>query len=561
MDSSLRPPWQDRLSTDTTVEKAQVEVLSLTVPGLTLLAHPDPQRTGERVVLRALVSGREALLSRMEPQFAAPAGGGPWRPLADPHLSRRPLLLAPAPQGGVRLSTAGSPTPVLAGGEPLGEDHAFSAQDLASGVVLMLASRIVLLLHRFLPHPDTDTPSFGLIGESDAIREVRRRIRQVADLDLPVLLRGETGTGKELLAQAIHQASRRRDRPYYAINMGAVPASLAAAELFGAAKGAFTGADRKRRGYFSLAHGGTLFLDEIGEVAPEIQPLLLRALENGEIQPVGAEETVRVDVRTIAATDANLEAEIAAGKFRAPLLHRLSGYPIRLPPLRERRDDVARLFFFFLRQELEAVGESHRLDDPGPGGRPWLPAPFVARLAAADWPGNVRQLRNVARQLVVDSRGFEVAQVSSQLDRLLDTAEFRRPRRDRRQGGDSTSSAASAAAAASAASPKAERSRSPMEVSEDELVAALKANRWHPGATARQLGISRPALYTLIDGCPRTRKAADLTREEIEHAAARSGGHLSAMVDLLEVSEDGLKRQMRKLGLQLPAVSPPERHG
>jgi len=557
------PPWQDRLGTDTTVEKAQVEVLSLTVPGLTILGHPDPQRTGERVVLRALVSGREALLSRMEPRFAAPTGEGAWRPLADPHLSRRPMLLAPAPLGGVRLSAAGSPTPVLAGGLPLGEDVSFSARDLASGVVLMLASRIVLLLHRFLPHPDTDTPSFGLIGESDAIREVRRQIRQVADLDLPVLLRGETGTGKELLAQAIHQASRRRDQPYYAINMGAVPGSLAAAELFGAAKGAFTGADRKRRGYFSLAHGGTLFLDEIGEVAPEIQPLLLRALENGEIQPVGVEETVRVDVRTIAATDADLEAEIAAGKFRAPLLHRLSGYPIRLPPLRERRDDVARLFLHFLRQELAAVGESHRLDDLGPGGRPWLPAPFVARLAAADWPGNVRQLRNVARQLVVDSRGFEVAQVSSQLDRLLDTAEFRRPRRDRRQAGSSevpsisAISAASAISGASAASPKGERSRSPMEVSADELVAALKANRWHPGATARQLGISRPALYALIDGCPRTRKAVDLSREEIEQAAARSGGRLAAMVDLLEVSEDGLKRQMKKLGIRLPAASPP----
>jgi len=201
MDSSLMPPWQDRLGTDTTVEKAQVEVLSLTVPGLTLLGHPDPQRTGERVVLRALVSGREALLSRIEPQFAAPTGEGPWRPLADPHLSRRPLLLAPAPLGGVRLSAAGSPTPVLAGGLPLGEDRSFSARDLASGVVLLLASRIVLLLHRFLPHPDVDTPSFGLIGESDAIREVRRQIRQVADLDLPVLLRGEPVKELEIIRE------------------------------------------------------------------------------------------------------------------------------------------------------------------------------------------------------------------------------------------------------------------------------------------------------------------------------------------------------------------------
>jgi two-component system nitrogen regulation response regulator GlnG len=539
MDTPWRSPWQERLGADTTRDSSQYEALNPTVPGLTILGHPDPQRIGERAALPALAAGREAPLSRVEPKFTAP-GGGLLRPLADPHLSRRPLLLSPAPEGGVWLSDGGSPTSVLAGGEPLVGNLSFSARDLAAGIVLMLANRVVLLLHRFLPSPDRDVPPYGLVGESDAILEVRRQIRQVADLDLPVLLRGETGTGKELVAQAIHQASRRRDRPYYALNMGAVPASLAAAELFGAAKGAFTGADRRRRGYFSLAHGGTLFLDEIGEVPPEIQPLLLRALENGEIQPVGAEETVRVDVRTLAATDSDLEAAIAAGKFRAPLLHRLSGYAIRVPPLRERRDDIGRLFVHFLRQELATVGEGHRLDDPGPDAKPWLPAPFLARLASADWPGNVRQLRNAVRQLVVDSRGSATARISPQLDPLLDTSEFRRPE---------------VPPAAAAPSPPAEPGRSPMEVSEDELIAALRANRWHPGATARQLGISRPALYTLIDRCPRTRKAADLTREEIEKAAARCGGRIAEMVEVLEVSEDGLKKRMKKLGVQIPASS------
>jgi len=543
MDTPSRLSWQERLSADTEQEKLQDELLRLTAPGLTILSHPDPQRTGERAALLALVSDGEALLSRAEPTFGPP-GGGTGRPLADPHLSRRPLLISPAQEGGVVLSAAGSPTQVIAGGEPLGEGRSFSARELAAGIVLLLANRIVLLLHRFVPQSDPGIPSFGLVGESDAIREVRQQIRQVADLDLPVLLRGETGTGKELVAQAIHRASRRRDRPYYALNMGAVPASLAAAELFGAAKGAYTGADRKRRGYFSLAHGGTIFLDEIGEVPPEIQPLLLRALENGEIQPVGAEEPVRVDVRTIAATDSDLEAAIAAGTFRSPLLHRLSGYQIRLPPLRQRRDDIGRLFLHFLRQELEAIGEGFRLDDPGPDARPWLPAPFVARLAAAGWPGNIRQLRNVARQLVVDSRGFAVAQISSQLDELLDSSEWRRPK---------------APAAAEPSSPPPERHRSPMEVSEEELLSALRANRWHPGATARQLRISRPALYLLIDSCPHTRKAADLSREEIEQAAARCGGRITEMVEILEVSEDGLKRKMKKLGL--PASSNTEQNG
>src|SRR6185436_13729067 len=185
-------------------------------------------------------------------------------------------------------------------------------------------------------------------------------------------LRGETGTGKELLARAIHQASSRRAAPYFALNMAAIPASLAAAELFGAAKGAFTGADRRRVGYFGRAQGGTLFLDEIGELPADLQPLLLRVLENGEIQPVGGEETLRVDVRILAATDANLESAIEEGRFRAPLFHRLSGYELRLPSLRERRDDIGRLFIHFLRQELAALGEADRLADPGPEGRPWL---------------------------------------------------------------------------------------------------------------------------------------------------------------------------------------------
>jgi two-component system, NtrC family, nitrogen regulation response regulator GlnG len=546
MDFPLRPRWQDRLGTDTTQEKVQDELRSLTVPGLTVLGHPDLQRIGERAALLELGSDAESLLSRGEPRFAQP-GSGSGLPLADPHLSRQPLRLSPAPDGGVALSSAGSPTRVVAGGRLLGESRVFSARELDAGIVLLLANRIVLLLHRFVPQPDAGTPSFGLVGESDAIREVRRQIRQVAFLDLPVLLRGETGTGKELVAQAIHQASRRHDRPYYAINMGAVPAALAAAELFGAAKGAYTGADRRRRGYFSLAHGGTLFLDEIGEVPQEVQPLLLRALENREIQPVGAEETVRVDVRTIAATDSDLEAASAAGSFRSPLLHRLSGYQIRLPSLRERRDDIGRLFLHFLRQELEAVGESCRLNDPGPDSRPWLPAPFIARLAAADWPGNVRQLRNLARQLVVDSRGFAVAQVSSRLDELLDTSEAGRPKAE--------------VAAEPPPSPGPERRRSPLEVTEDELLAALRANRWHPGATARQLRISRPALYALIDSCPRARKAADLGAEEIAQAAARCAGRIAEMAEILEVSADGLKRKIRKLGLVLPAASNPSRNG
>jgi len=536
-----------RLETDTRPEGERRVEASPSVLGLTIVGHPDLRRIGERAPLLATDEGRETLLSRLEPTFAPP-GGGRRYPLADPYLSRRPLFLAPAPHGGVRLSSRGNSASVIVAGEPLVDDRAFSSEEIAAGVVLLLSQRVVLLLHRFQPTPEPDLPSYGLIGESDAMLAVRRQIRQVADLELPVLLRGESGTGKEIVARALHQASRRCDRPYFAVNLAAVPAALAAAELFGAAKGAFTGADRKRQGYFSLAQGGTLFLDEIGEVTPEVQPLLLRVLESGEIQPVGAEVPVRVDVRTIAATDADLEAAIAGGHFRAPLLYRLSGYQICLPPLRERRDDIARLFLHFLRQELAAIGEGNHLDDAEREAGPWLPASFLARLASGAWPGNVRQLRNVARQLAVESRGFPAAQISPQLAELpLDSPRGGRPK---------VPPAEPAEVPPPPGSPlPAERRRSPMEVSDAELVAALRAHRWHPGATARQLGISRPALYTLIDACSSTRKAADLGPEEIERAAAASGGHIAAMVDLLEVSEEGLKRQIKRLGIDLPTPS------
>lgn len=529
--------WRD---TDTRTGSDRQETACSLVPGLTILAHTEIRRIGERVALLGLASGREEAISRLEPSFSAP--GEPWRrPLADPHVSRRPLWLLPEGGGGVRLACRDSSISVIADGEPVRGERLFTGREIERGVVLLLANRVTLLLHRLRPVSEPSLPRYGLVGESEPILDICRQIRQVADLEVPVLLRGETGTGKELLAQAIHQASARRTRPYLAVNMGAIPPSLAAAELFGAAKGAYTGADQKRRGFFSRADGGTLFLDEIGEVPAEVQPLLLRVLENGEIQPVGTEQIQRVDVRTIAATDSDLEAAIASGRFRAPLLHRLSGYEIRIPPLRQRRDDIGRLLLHFLRQELEAMGEAHRLDPSA--GRPWLRASLVARLALYDWPGNVRQLRNVARAIAVESRGSAEARMGAQIERLLVPFPNETPP-------PVTAAVPVPEPAPGPSRAPARRRRSPQEVSDEELVAALRANRWEPGATAEHLGISRAALYLLIDACPLTRKASDLERGEIAQALLRSGGRLAEAAAELEVSEEGLKRQMKKLGLR-----------
>jgi two-component system nitrogen regulation response regulator GlnG len=273
--------------------------------------------------------------------------------------------------------------------------------------------------------------------------------------------------------------------------------------------------------------------------------MLLRVLETGEVQRIGSPDSQRVDVRLIAATDADLKRAIAEGRFRAPLLHRLSGYEIVLSPLRERREDFGRLLFHFLREELRSIGEESRLDPPASATAPsWIPASIVARLARYSWPGNVRQLRNAARQIVIDSRNHPTVQVGPLIDRLLKEATEPEsppitdpspppigPGLPGRRRGPLTAY------------------RNTAEVSEAELLAALRANRWELKSTAAQLGISRPALYQMIEKNPRIRKAADLSRAELLETRELCGGELEAMVDQLEVSKQGLLQRMRQLGI------------
>jgi two-component system nitrogen regulation response regulator GlnG len=491
-------------------------------PGLTVLYHPDLRRVGERALLSEVAAGRSERLSRLEPLFAAPAAGASAAPLAHRRLSRQPLILA-AYADGIVLRTDGHPTPVEADGQKVSGERLFGAGEIERGVVLLLAGRVVLLLHRLDPYIDPALPRFGMVGEHPAMAALRRSLQQAAGAAVPVLLRGESGTGKELAAEALHRAGGRRDGPFLTVNMAAVPASLAAAELFGAARGAFTGADRRREGFFARAHGGTLFLDEVGEMPVEVQTLLLRCLETGEIQPVG-EAPRRVDVRLVAATDADLESAASGGRFRAPLLYRLDGYRIRLPPLRERREDFGRLLVEFLRRELQATGEPERLEaDP-----PWLPAELVARLALHPWPGNVRQLRNVVRQLVIANRGRNEARLDPALEEALREAAVPPP---------------------APPVPIPAESRKPADVTEDELLAALQATRFRPHAAARRLGIPRPSIYHLMKKSPRLQSSADLSREALAAARSRFGDDIAAMAAALEVSEQGLRRRLRQLGM------------
>jgi DNA-binding NtrC family response regulator len=235
----------------------------------------------------------------------------------------------------------------------------------------------------------------ALIGESAALQRVRDQIAQVASTDSTVLVQGETGTGKELVARAIHEKSARHERPLVKINCAALPRELVESELFGHEKGAFTGAIQQRRGRFELADGGTLFLDEVGEMPLEAQAKLLRVLQEREFERIGGARSLKVDVRVIAATNRDLHAEVAAGRFRADLFFRLDVFPIVLPPLRERRDDIPRLLQHVVARTARRLGRA--VDGLSPA--------FLERARAYDWPGNVRELENVVERGLIMSRG------------------------------------------------------------------------------------------------------------------------------------------------------------
>ncbi|MBF5045005.1 sigma-54-dependent Fis family transcriptional regulator [Aggregicoccus sp. 17bor-14] len=504
------------------------------VPALTIASHPVPRRVGERLLLTGLGGGRQVLLARSSPDFTAP-GSLLGTPLLDPFVSRKPLVLSAAEGGALRLAAPEGGTRVVVDGRPLAGECVLPAAALQAGVALELAGRVVLLAHLAPAEGPPPTPyALGMVGESAALHEVRRHVERVADLRVPVLLRGETGTGKELVARAIYQRSVRPGSRFISVNLGAIPRELAAAELFGAVKGAFTGALKDREGLFHAAHGGTLFLDEVGEAPPEVQVMLLRVLEAGELFPVGATRPVPVDVRIIAATDADLEERIQSGSFKAPLLHRLAGYEIRVPPLRERREDVGPLFHHFAREELELLGEVHRLQPEDPYAEPWLPAPLAAQLLRHPWPGNIRQLRNVARQLVIGNRGQAVLQLDAALAQELAQAPSAR--------------APEPAAPEPAAQEPARRK--PSDVTEAELLAALRESAWDLKASAARLGISRPSLYDLIDRSPGIRTAGDLSPAELQRAFAECEGDLDRMVQRLEVSRRALTRRLKELALE-----------
>jgi DNA-binding NtrC family response regulator len=338
------------------------------------------------------------------------------------------------------------------------------------------------------PAPRTSGPL--MLGKSQAMREVAGRVRDVAASRAPVLILGETGTGKELVARAIHTHSPRKNEPFVALNCTALTETLLEDELFGHEKGAFTGANKLRKGLFEHASGGTLFLDEVGDMPASLQAQLLRVLENQEVKRIGGNETIRVDVRVLSATHRNLEAAIRAETFREDLFYRLNGVTIRLPPLRERGEDLQLLSNHFLEKAAEGTGRR----------APTLHPAAWDRLRAHPWPGNIRELRSVLGRAVLTCHGSQI---------LPDDLDIRR-------GGPAPACRT--------------------DVTEDEALAGLRqAIRWAWNSGAGNLW---PRLQGLLE------------RELLAHAAAELGGNKTQIGDRLAMSRGTVIQRLKGYGLE-----------
>ena len=307
--------------------------------------------------------------------------------------------------------------------------------------------------------------NWGMVGESQAMRRVLERIGQAGPSEATVLILGETGVGKELVAEALHRSGPRSKGPLIKVNCAALPAHLLESELFGYVKGAFTGAAKDKPGRFLLAQGGTLFLDEVGEMAPEIQAKLLRAIQERVVEPLGGVRSVPVDVRILAASNRDLQAEVEAGRFREDLYFRLNVIEILIPPLRERREDIPLL----TARLLEKLSHRNRKS------RPRVSPAFLEALGRHNWPGNVRELENVLERALILGRSDILG------PELLPPGLGR----DAGRAGEALPDASTEASLSQGALEEAEK---------QALVAALEAHGGHRGRTAEALGVSRRTL-------------------------------------------------------------------
>jgi two-component system nitrogen regulation response regulator GlnG len=479
-----------------------------------------------------LHKSRSLSLSRNSPDFTffTETPG----PLSDPFLSRQPSLEFALLDRGIKITPLTKDLPIALDGKLMDAPASLSEADLALNPIITLGRRVALCLH-FAAAPSTPKPNLGLIGNSDAINAIRNSILSVADLHTPVLIRGETGTGKELTANAIVQAGTRASKPFLAVNIGALPRELAAAEIFGHEKGAFTGASHARKGYFYEVDGGTLFLDEIGLATSDVQTALLRVLETGQVRGLGARTSTSVNVRILAATDSSrIDRAVADGGFSQPLFHRLSIFPIRLPPLRDHRQDIGILFLHFLREILTQTGDLEKLNTPPTSKRPWLSAQVLTAIALAPWPGNVRQLRNFATELAVINRGAPVAHLTPA---LLSTLASQLPQPSI-PGSDHTNFPNE--------KPPRDAAGFDHQTKHAKLIDALVNHDFEPSKAARALRVSRSTIYDHLRKDPTLGLLSRVSDEDFRRQLHECNGDLHLLAKQLRVSYRAVQLRFNK---------------
>lgn len=487
---------------------------------LTIIFHPDTSRIGHSAVVPQQTGNAPWVLGRRSPAFQCSDEQTPL-PLDDPHVSRRALQFTL--QGKrlvIRRFEKSSRCRIKSA--DLYDSVEVDWEQLREGLPLLLGHSIVLLLRvARMGAACASTIACGrlLHGSSATMADIREQVARAADSNLDVLVRGETGTGKELVARSIHLASCRAPMPMVSVNMAAIPSELAASALFGSAKGAFTGANLAAVGYFEQAQGGTLFLDEIGDTSVEVQPQLLRALQEREIQAVGG--SIRsVDVRVISATDASLDAQ--SGDFKAALRHRLGACEILLPPLREHPEDIGELLLHFLRISAVEAGRPQFLPsehDAAPDTAAWAVL-FFAFLSYR-WPGNVRELANFAQQVVMASENKPIMNETLQCAMMA-------------PGSPSSFSARVLR-------------RKMQDIDDDVFDQAMDENDFEVYGVAQQLGVSRAAVYRRIEASPRYCLASEISLREIQRLMAEHADDSASVARLLRVSHNTLRNRLRKL--------------
>ncbi len=499
------------------------------VPTVEIMFHSDLRRIGCRT-LELHFSGNDLVIGRHTPLFEG--ADGFMQPLDDPCISRQQLtikwipgqdafLVAPCANARRKLelwTTDGEP---VAPGGPI-----------PPGTVVSVGDRVMLLLSLRRIRRGEDL--MGMVGDCEVTWALRDKIRGVAAAEGTVLLQGESGAGKELVATAIHNSSKRSRSSLMVVNCAAIPENLLESVLFGHVKGAFTGADSNKDGFFKAAKKGTLFLDEIGELPLALQSKLLRVLQEHKVCPVGALKEEAIEARVVAATNRDLKQEVAEGRFREDLYYRLSALTVSVPPLRERRESIPGLFCHFFRNKADEHPELERLWRLADQHPPPVPQGFLKQMITSPWPGNIRQLWNAVEKVAAENIHGRAFSVPAELEEegLGDA--------------DATADPLSAPAApAPAPAARADGARP----DEQELVALLEEHDFVQRRVAKQLGISHTTLDRWMQEIG-LRRPRDIPEQELSALAEQTGGDLKEMARQLKVSPRGLKLRLASLKLQ-----------